>query len=1282
MRGLRDRYADDPRVRAAQAALAGNRDLVIGACHGGLVPALLAALTLAAPTGWPRLVIASDPSGLRDDLEELGVVAAVLPEIDRFDAVEDDQSTIDRTAQNRRVAAIEAYAAGALLLASARAVQQPVPDLREVAKSSVILKPGEEHDIHALVESLVDAGYKVTGTVEGRGELAVRGGIVDVFPFIGNDALRIEFFGDQVEAIRRFDPFTQESIARADEAVLATASGSLATLTLWEQLPAGPVLVIGDLPLRGRLDKPHGRQEVRLARQLEEGALDGASLGVDRFKGDLRRGLSELRAAIAETASTLILLARNEEAKRELLGHCTDHGVVADIRIGRLSAGWRDLEQGLLVVHDYELAQRQPAKRRVGAKVAGGSPLSSLTDLKRNDLVVHLRHGIGIFRGMATLEKRGFLEDYLVLEFAEDSKLYVPVDGIDLVQKYVGASGARPDLAKIGGAAWAKKRAKAEKAIEDLSGELLESHARRVAAGGIAYPADGPEIRRFEAAFPYEETEDQLAAVREIKVDMESAIAMDRLLCGDVGFGKTEVAMRAAFKAVAGDRQVAVLAPTTLLAEQHVETFTERFAGFGFEIAGLTRFNGPGERKAVLEKTARGEVDILIGTHALLTDDLRFAELGLLIIDEEHRFGVKHKEKLRALRGHADLAAVDADAPVAAPVVFGLARTGDEPLAAMLVEQGVLTAEQADAARAAATRKGLPLDEILVADGTATAEQLVDAIAQHAWVPRVDLDKYAVKPRALAMLTGDEALRYGAIPVDLDHKRLVLAMVNPLDEVSVAALETKGGLPIQRVVTTRAQIDAAIEKHYPESLAVSPIRKRLGGRPAGPVAGGVHPPAHVSQEALGADSERPTVPTPGAPERSTVPPDVLTLSATPIPRTLHFSLLGLRDISVLAEAPAERLAVETRVAPWDDQLIKTAIAREIERKGQVFFVHNKVQDIDSIVFKLSRLVPELTLDVVHGQMPEDRIARVMDAYKHGKTQCLVTTSIIESGIDIPNANTLFVNNAHFFGLAELHQIRGRIGRFHHQAFAYFLVPGNKELTQEARDRLDAIQEYAHLGAGFKLAMRDLELRGAGNLLGGEQSGHIDAIGYELYTKLLGEAVLRMKRSLAAASGTAVGTSAHGGPRTADELKQTLGLQVDAYIPDTYLETPALKFEIHKHLDACRRLSDIAALAQSTRDRFGALVDPVARLFIVRALRLRCAEIGVVRIDVADRQLRLHLSGPLPPDLAKASLPELVHLQLDGSVLVLFLKPKLEQDVALRILARLLGLDLGFLGRGF
>jgi transcription-repair coupling factor (superfamily II helicase) len=368
------------------------------------------------------------------------------------------------------------------------------------------------------------------------------------------------------------------------------------------------------------------------------------------------------------------------------------------------------------------------------------------------------------------------------------------------------------------------------------------------------------------------------------------------------------------------------------------------------------------------------------------------------------------------------------------------------------------------------------------------------------------------------------------------------------------------------------------------------------------------------------------------------------------------------------------------VAPWDDNLLRHALERERERQGQVFVVHNRVQDLDSLAFRLSRLVPELRLDTVHGQMDEERIARVMDAFRRRELDCLVTTSIIESGIDIPNANTLLVNNAHCFGLAELHQIRGRIGRFTRQAYAYFLTPGNRELTAAARERLNAIQEYAELGAGFKLAMRDLELRGAGNLLGAEQSGQIDAIGYELYTRLLSEAVARAKGKAAAQAGHAMPMAGAAAP--ADALETIVVLGLDAYIPDTYLETPALKFELHKQLDSCRRLSDLGAIARSVRDRYGPLVAPVARLFQLRAIRLRAAELGVRRIEVADRQLRLHLAGALPRELSQVKLPELVHVQLDGGVLVLFLKTAPAADAALGLLCRLLALDLGFLGRGY
>jgi transcription-repair coupling factor (superfamily II helicase) len=1125
MRRLRDSYLDDPRVAAAVEALVAGTALTTGACHGGLIPVLLAALHerieqrgLARP-----LIVTNDPSSLVDDFEELGVIAAALPELERF---EEDAEVSDRSGHNRRLAALEAFNAGAWLIANPVAVEQPVPDIAALAAASLVLKPGSTCDLNQLVERLVGAGYRVTPVVEGRGEIAVRGGILDVYPWIGQHPLRIEFFGDQVDGIRRFDEFTQESIAKADEAVLASASGGLATRDLWSQLPAGPVIVLGDLPLRGRLKKDHGRAELRFARQLEADALDGASTGIERLKGDLRRGLVELASIVKELRpdaegkhSTVILLARNDESVREMAAHCGDAGIVADVRVGRLSAGFRDLERGLAVVHDYELAERAPVRRRA-TKIAGGTPLSSLTDLKRGDYVVHLRHGIGRFKGMATLEKRGFLEDFLLLEFAEESKLYVPVEAIDLVQKYVGATGRDPELSKIGGVAWAKKRARAEKAIQDMSADLLRAQAQRIAAGGVVCTADTAEVRQFEAAFPFEETEDQLAAVRELKVDMERPVAMDRLLCGDVGFGKTEVAMRAAFKACASGYQVAVLVPTTLLAEQHIETFTERFAAFPYPVAGMNRFHSNEDKRKVLAGVAAGEIRVLIGTHAILTDKLQFTNLGLLIVDEEHRFGVKQKEKLRALVGR-------------------------------------------------------PPEE----------------------------RKKPVGPDA---------------PLDVDGAEV--------SESTVEAVPTK-----------------VVEELKPWSAK---------------------------------------------------PPDVLTLSATPIPRTLHFSLLGLRDISVLAEAPADRMAVETRVAPWDDQMVRHAVDRERERQGQMFIVTHRIQDLDPLAYKLVKLSPGLKLDTIHGQMDEDRIARVMDAFRKKELDCLVSTSIIESGIDIPNANTLFVNNAHHFGLAELHQIRGRIGRFTRQAYAYFLTPPGRELTEEARARLNAIEEYAELGAGFKLAMRDLELRGAGNLLGGEQTGNIDAIGYELYTKLLGETVARLKGVAEAAAPTAKSAASDTKPSTKSSASRgpaapaaqvadlQFGLPVDAYIPDTWLENPALKFELHKQLDSCRILSDLAAIAHSARDRFGALVEPVARLFQVRAIRLRSRELSVNRIDVQDRQVRLHLSGALPKELMGVKLAELVHVQLDGSVVVLFVKTTLDQDSGLKFLCRLLGLDLGFLGRGF
>ncbi|MCS6970487.1 MAG: transcription-repair coupling factor [Planctomycetota bacterium] len=1036
MRALVDRYRADPRAAALATAIAEQRSAVFGALHGAL-----AAVLLAAAGRRPPLLVSEEAQRVVDDLEELGVPAVRLPELEPVGDERDDQG-----AWARRAAALEAFAAGSWLVASPRSLQQPVPDLAETAARSRVLRPGDRLDLHALAEHLVGQGFRSVPAVEGRGELAIRGGILDVFPWVGELPLRLEFFGDTLETIRRFDPFTQESVARAEEAVLATPGAGLATRELLPQLPAGPLVVFGDVPLTERLGRDPGRAEIRLGAQLPAGAEDGGSVGVGRLSGDLKRGMSGLAALLAEGAGEALLLARSPEAAAELAAHLRDARLEmhASVQVGRLSGGWRDLARGLLVVHDFELAERVPARRR--ARVAGGAPLDSLADLATGELCVHIEHGICRFRGIVTLERQGYLRDHLQLEFADEAKLYVPVDCIDLVQKYIGTGGREPPLSKLGGRAWKAARARAERAIEDLSAELLTTHAARVAHGGYAFPPDDAEVRRFEASFPYEETADQLAAVREIKADMERPVPMDRLLCGDVGFGKTEVAMRAAFKAVRAGKQVAVLVPTTILAEQHLVTFRARMEPFAVRIAGLTRFRAGREQRAILADAAAGRIDILIGTHALLTPQLAFKDLGLLIIDEEHRFGVKHKEALKKLR---------------------------------------------------------------------------------------------------------------------------------------------------------------------------------------------------------------------------VGVDVLTLSATPIPRTLHFSMLGLRDISVLAEPPAERLAVETRVCPWDEALIASALARELARQGQVFVVHNDIAALDHTAWRLQRIAERarlaLRLEVVHGQMEEERIARIMDDFRAQRLDCLVSTSIIESGIDIPNANTLFVVDAQRFGLAELHQLRGRIGRFTRQAYAYFLTPPKRDIGEEARERLAAIQEYAELGAGFKLAMRDLELRGAGNLLGVEQSGAIDAIGYELYTRLLAQAVARLRGAEAApAAARAAG----------DEL--IVGLQVSAYIPDDWLESSALRFELHRRIDRARRHQDLEAIAREARDRFGRLPVPVQRLLQLAAIKLRLAELGIRRVELADRCLRLHLSGPLPKELAAVRLPELVHLQLDGPVLALFVRGELSGERALELLRRLTG----------
>jgi transcription-repair coupling factor (superfamily II helicase) len=605
--------------------------------------------------------------------------------------------------------------------------------------------------------------------------------------------------------------------------------------------------------------------------------------------------------------------------------------------------------------------------------------IDSFLDLAEGDLVVHVGHGIGRYRGMQVLDNKGHTEEHLILEFRDGVRLFVPATKIDLVQKYVGGASTEPDLSKLGGTSWQRRKEKVHEAVLDLASDMIALQAQREAQPGTAFPPDSDWQAEFEAAFPYQETPDQLTSQVEIKRDLQRSRPMDRLVCGDVGYGKTELAMRAAFKAVDNGKQVAVLVPTTVLAEQHFRTFGQRFAEYPFVVEGLSRFRSGGEQRSILDRLGKGGIDILIGTHRLVSSDVQFKDLGLVIIDEEQRFGVEHKERLKRLR------------------------------------------------------------------------QTVD---------------------------------------------------------------------------------------------------------------------------------------------------VLTLTATPIPRTLHLSLLGIRDISNLETPPADRLAIETHIARFDPKLIRHAVLRELNREGQVFFVHNRVQTIGGIADQLQRIVPEARLTIAHGQMAEGELESAMVRFVRRECDILVATTIIESGLDIPNANTIFINQADNYGLADLHQLRGRVGRYKHRAYAYLLIDAERAITPNAARRLKAIEEFTELGAGFKIALRDLEIRGAGNILGTQQSGHIAAVGYELYCQLLENAVRELTKQ----------------PRRTP-LEVTIELPWPAYLPRDYVPGQRARIEVYRRLARVRQLGRLEEFRQELRDRFGAIPEPAEWLLRLAELRLLASRWRVATVHL-------------------------------------------------------------------
>ena len=991
-----------------------------------------------------------------------------------------------------------------LVVASIRAATQATLERAAFDSSTHLLSVRDRINLGAQVRQWLDMGYSHEPTVEIPGTISRRGGILDIFPVSRDRPVRIELFDDEIETIRHFDPGTQRSTGKIRSITIPPARETLPRLASEDRVQE----LLGAMELIGTSEEAQRRIPSDLSQMLAGESLDEVSFyagffnlgnifdylsaeslmvvlrpgAIEEMSRSLDRRLVQLRSAkekrgdvpagfaqphiewgfisdamnarpksvtlspwgvdselpdgslglpinpsalvgggvekalelikngVAEKKRTVVItnhaqrfheLAHEQEIETVLaktLAVAPEQGEV-QIVTGHLLNGFSiDAADGstVSVMSDAEVFGIQKERRRIRKRPIRKGP--ALEQLKPGSYVVHIEHGVARFVGTKVMGSEG--QEYLVLEYAEDDKLYVPTDHLDRIQLYHGTADAAPKLTRLGTQEWNKARARAKRATEQLAGELIALYASRQVATGFAASADTPWQDSLEASFPYEETPDQLTTIEAVKADMESSSPMDRLVCDDVGYGKTEIALRAAFKAVQSGRQVAILVPTTVLAQQHLETFTDRLEPFPVAVEMLSRFRSDRQQKEIIGKIADGSVDIVIGTHRLLQKDVRFKDLGLVIIDEEHKFGVSHKERLKQLRTQVD---------------------------------------------------------------------------------------------------------------------------------------------------------------------------------------------------------------------------VMTLSATPIPRTLHMSLAGVRDMSTIETPPEERLPIKTYVSEDSDDLVREAILRELDRGGQVFYLHNRVKNIELVANKIQKLVPEANLQIGHGQMPEDDLERVMAEFERGEFDVLLCTTIIESGLDLPNANTLIIDRADMFGLSQLYQLRGRIGRGANRAYAYLMVPRAKQLTEQAEQRLNTILAATELGAGFQIALRDLEIRGIGNLLGAEQSGQISAIGFDLYTKLLAEAVRQLKE---ADSSDSTAT-----PPVREFSTVRVDIGIDARIPDSYIEDLAQRLSIYQRLARIRVESEIDDLDEEIRDRFGPMPTHVKLLMKMARMRSMAEQAGVELVAAKETRATLTLKEP-------------------------------------------------------
>ncbi|HEY5648019.1 MAG TPA: transcription-repair coupling factor [Nitrospiria bacterium] len=925
-----------------------------------------------------------------------------------------------------------------LLVSSVHGIFQKVIAPDAFRKSTLMFSTGEETGRDRLIDTLDGMGYTRVPMVTHPGEFAIRGGLMDIFAPPERFPARLEWADDRIESIRSFDPDNQVTFKDKDGITILPADEApeKAEASLWDHLPSGTRLVWNE-PER-ILDQAEGfDKEVSLAgensrqsrkggkpvylsfRDIESRFREASSITLRLLPEEEETGKNALVFKTGSTenaglgrkgtplertieivqrlrAQSRVIVAGKTPAQRDrIIGLLNDHDIPAAtwseaealpqdpaglpvfVLSGELSAGFVDPSAGLAVLTDEDLFGRA-AKHRPLPKPSKKRFLAAVEDLSEGDYIVHVQHGIGRYEGLRRLTVEGFESDFLIVRYLGGDVLYVPVDHMNLVQKYSGVEGRSARLDRLGGITWAKTTKRVKKAVESMAREILDLYAARETARGHGFSPDTAMNREFDAAFPYVETPDQARTIGEVRSDMERARPMDRLVCGDVGYGKTEVAMRAAFKTVMDGKQVAVLVPTTLLAQQHGENFQERFSPFPVRVETLSRFKKPKEQKATLSDLSQGKVDIIIGTHRLLQKDVSFRDLGLLVVDEEQRFGVRNKERLKQLRKSVD---------------------------------------------------------------------------------------------------------------------------------------------------------------------------------------------------------------------------TLTLTATPIPRTLQMSLTGIRDLSIIETPPADRLAVRTILTRFDGHLIRNAIRRELSRDGQVFFIHNRVHDIARIGRLVKDLVPEGKIAVAHGQMPEKALEKVMRDFVHRKTNILITTTIVESGLDIPSANTILVNDAQRFGLSDLYQLRGRVGRSGHQAYAYLLVPSERGLTEEARGRIQAIQEFSDLGAGFRIAARDLEIRGSGNFLGVQQSGHIAAVGFEYYLQLIEQSVREMK-----------------GEAVEEGKEPAINLRVSAFLPHDFIPDTFQRLSAYKRLSGLESDEELASYRKELEDRYGALPEPVRGLLGIVSLRILARRSGIEKIE--------------------------------------------------------------------